>query len=76
MHASEMNTVIKLRFLSFKLIFATTQPSAHDSTITNSEIMNTYTIPPISAETVNGTTHRYTITAGRLTTAEYISPIR
>ena len=33
-------------------------------------------MPPTTRARVSGATHQYTITAGTMTTAEYISPIR
>ena len=48
---------MKLLFFSFRLIFATTQPSAQDSVSTSSEIISVRISPPATApgaaETVN-----------------------
>ena len=41
--------MIKLLFLSFRLIFATTQPSAHESVSTNREMSATSSTPPAMA---------------------------
>ena len=76
MNTSDTSTEMMLLFFSFKLIFATTRPSAHDSTSTNTEISSTDRIPPTTIAAEIGTTTQYTITAGTMMIAEYISPIR
>ena len=71
-----MKTVIKLLFFSFRLIFATTQPSAQESVRTNIDSSSTKSSAPISAGTEKPATARYTAAAGTETTPEYISPMR
>ena len=45
-----------LLFFSLRLILATSQPSAQDSTITNIEIISSAMIEQTTAETVTGAT--------------------
>ena len=68
--------MIKLLFLSFRLIFATTQPSAHESASTNREMSATSSTPPAMAAALAEIMIQYTMTAGRMTTPEYIRPMR
>ena len=57
------------------LIFATTQPSTQDSSSTNTDTSSVSTTPPMTAP-APGATVRYTTTAGTITTALNIRPIR
>ena len=66
----------KLLFFSFRLMRATTQPSRHESTITITDTSSTVSTPPTIVPAVTGATIQYTITAGTVATALYISPSR
>ena len=68
--------MIKLLFFSFRLILATTQPSAQDSVSTKMLISKSSRIEPAITPRLAETVIQYTITAGRMTTPEYISPSR
>ena len=68
--------MIKLLFFSFRLIFATTQPSTQDSASANSEMTISSTTPPRMIPAVRGTVHQYTMMTGKITMPEYISPSR
>ena len=76
MKTSESTTVIRLLFFIFRLIFATAHPSTQERISTSIEIKNKNTSPPKTDFTENETFHQYTTIAGRITEAEYISPIR
>ena len=76
MKTSDRSTVAKLLFFSFRLIFATTQPSEHDKMSTISEMHTSSTSEPAIAPNEADTLHQYTMIAGRMTTPEYIRPIR
>ena len=65
MNISDTSTVIRLRFFSFRLIFATTQPSAQDSVSTNSEISTISSRLPSTAPVPADTFIQYTMAAGR-----------
>ena len=69
-------TVIKLLFFSFSLIFATTQPSTHESISTTADTIISDTIVPRTEYTVAPATIMYTIETGSMTIPEYMSPSR
>ena len=58
MKRRETSTVTKLLFFSFRLIFATAQPSAQERNSTISETSATSSSEPMTDETVCGTTHQ------------------
>ena len=57
MNRSEMRTVIKLLFFSFRLTFATTHPSMQDKVRTNTEISRTYRTDDSSMPSENPVLH-------------------
>ena len=64
-----------LLFLSLTAIFATIQPSMHDSTRTTA-VMAIAIITVHTADMPGRAVIKYTQTAGAMTTPEYISPMR
>ena len=56
MNTSDTSIVIKLLFFSFRLIFATTQPSAQDSVSTKTDSSASSSTPPRMTPAVTGTT--------------------
>ena len=68
--------MIKLLCFNFKVAFATTHPNAQDKVSTKTEIKAISKIDPITRATIKGAIIQYTMTAGTITTAEYINPIR
>ena len=71
-----MITVIKLLFFSFRLILATTHPKVQDRVRTKIEIRSISSRQPKIAPADADTAIQYTMTAGRITTMEYIAPMR
>ena len=76
MNSRDTRTVIKLLFFSRRLILATTQPNAQDSSSTMTVTVSSSTSPPIRRAAVQPTVSQYTANAGSSTTADYIAPIR
>ena len=76
MATRDTSTVVMPLCFSFRLIFATTQPSRQDRSSTISEISTMSSRPPAMTAALWATWIQYTITAGRMTIAEYIRPIR
>ena len=68
--------MIKFRFFSFRLIFAITQPSRQESSSTITETSTVSRSEPRTDSTVGAPMTKYTSTAGSITVAEYISPVR
>ena len=76
MKKSDRITTTMFLFFSFRLIFATNQPSRHERTRMNTLVSRMSISPPTMRIAVSGMTIQPTMTAGSSTTAEYISPIR
>ena len=71
-----MITVMKLLFLSFRLIFATTHPKRQERISTIAVTIRKSMIPQITLSTVAPATNQYTNSVGSITTPEYIAPSR
>ena len=76
MNTREMSTVMKLLFFSFRLILATSQPSAQESVSTKTDIRSSCTTQPKTTCTDRPTVIQYTMMAGSSTMPEYIRPMR
>ena len=76
MKTSERITTVKLLCFRRRLTFATTQPSRHESSSTNTDTRKMSSRPPTTFATVAPSTIHQTTTAGTVTQAEYMRPMR